>query len=218
MALDLPQIGFVAGTAVASGLRIYGTVAGLGFLHRIGALQLPGPLEVLAQTPVLVLATVLYVIEFIADKVPIVDTVWDAVHTFIRVPAAAVLGFAVLNDVAEPWRTIAALLSGTIALSTHGLKAGTRLALNTSPEPFTLQLPNLWHLATDLKGTLGDGSSSLDLVQAVHPTAAVAGTPRRVALQVLAVMKATGKSLAELAAGRRGRSVGRLTSDRGQRH
>ena len=137
MALDLPQIGFVAGTAVASGLRIYGTVAGLGFLHRIGALQLPGPLEVLAQTPVLVLATVLYVIEFIADKVPIVDTVWDAVHTFIRVPAAAVLGFAVLNDVAEPWRTIAALLSGTIALSTHGLKAGTRLALNTSPEPFT---------------------------------------------------------------------------------
>jgi hypothetical protein len=137
MALDLSQIGFVAGTAVASGLRLYGTVAGLGFLHRIGALQLPGPLEVLAQTPVLVLATVLYVVEFIADKVPIVDTVWDAVHTFIRVPAAAVLGFAVLNDVAEPWRAVAALLSGTIALSTHGLKAGTRLALNTSPEPFT---------------------------------------------------------------------------------
>jgi len=137
MTLDLSQIGFVAGTAVASGLRLYGTVAGLGFLHRIGALQLPGPLEVLAQTPVLVLATVLYVVEFIADKVPIVDTVWDAVHTFIRVPAAAVLGFAVLNDVAEPWRAVAALLSGTIALSTHGLKAGTRLALNTSPEPFT---------------------------------------------------------------------------------
>jgi hypothetical protein len=137
MAPDLSQIGFVAGTAVASGLRLYGTVAGLGFLHRIGALELPGPLEVLAQTPVLVLATVLYVVEFIADKVPIVDTVWDAVHTFIRVPAAAVLGFAVLNDVAEPWRTIAALLSGTIALSTHGLKAGTRLALNTSPEPLT---------------------------------------------------------------------------------
>jgi Domain of unknown function (DUF4126) len=137
MPLDLPQIGLVAGTAVASGLRLYGTVAGLGFLHRIGALQLPGRLAVLAETPVLVLATVLYVVEFVADKVPIVDTVWDAVHTFIRVPAAAVLGFAVLNDVAEPWRTIAALLSGTIALSAHGLKAGTRLALNASPEPFT---------------------------------------------------------------------------------
>lgn len=137
MPLDLPQIGLFAGTAVASGLRLYGTVAGLGFLHRIGALQLPGPLGVLAETPVLVLATVLYVVEFVADKIPIVDTVWDAVHTFIRVPAAAVLGFAVLNDVAEPWRTIAALFSGTVALSAHGLKAGTRLALNTSPEPFT---------------------------------------------------------------------------------
>lgn len=137
MPLDLPQIGLVAGTAVASGLRLYGTVAGLGFLHRIGALQLPGRLEVLAQTPVLVLATALYVVEFVADKVPIVDTVWDAVHTFIRVPAAAVLGFAVLNDVAEPWRTVAALLSGTVALSAHGLKAGTRLTLNASPEPFT---------------------------------------------------------------------------------
>lgn len=137
MPLELPQIGLVAGTAVASGLRLYGTVAGLGFLHRIGALQLPGRLEVLAQTPVLVLATALYVVEFVADKVPIVDTVWDAVHTFIRVPAAAVLGFAVLNDVAEPWRTVAALLSGTVALSAHGLKAGARLTLNASPEPFT---------------------------------------------------------------------------------
>lgn len=127
----------VAGTSVASGLRVYGTVAGLGFLHRIGALHLPGRLEVLAQTPVLVLATFLYVVEFVADKVPVVDTAWDAVHTFVRVPAAAVLGFAVLNDVAEPWRTVAALLSGTIALSTHGLKAGTRVALNASPEPFT---------------------------------------------------------------------------------
>lgn len=137
MPIDLPQIGLVAGTSVASGLRVYGTVAGLGFLHRIGALHLPGRLEVLAQTPVLVLATFLYVVEFVADKVPVVDTIWDAVHTFIRVPAAAVLGFAVLNDVAEPWRTVAALLAGTIALSTHGLKAGTRVALNASPEPFT---------------------------------------------------------------------------------
>jgi hypothetical protein len=66
-----------------------------------------------------------------------VDTIWDAVHTFLRVPAAAILGFAALSDVAEPWRTGAALLCGTIALSAHGLKAGTRLALNASPEPLT---------------------------------------------------------------------------------
>lgn len=100
-------------------------------------MRLPGRLEVLAQTPILVLATALFLIEFLADKIPLVDTVWDTVHTFIKIPAAAVLGFAVLHDVAEPWRTGAALLCGSIAFSAHGLKAGTRLALNTSPEPVT---------------------------------------------------------------------------------
>lgn len=91
----------------------------------------------LAQTPILVLACALFLVEFLADKIPAVDSVWDAIHTFIRIPAAGVLGFAALSDVAEPWRMAAALLCGTIALSTHGLKASTRLALNTSPEPFT---------------------------------------------------------------------------------
>lgn len=134
---DLSQLGLAAGASVASGLRLYGTVAALGLLHRFGALRLPDHLQVLAQTPILVLATALFVVEFLADKIPVVDTVWDAVHTFIRVPAAAVLGFGLLQDVAEPWRTGAALLCGTIALSAHGLKAGTRLALNASPEPFT---------------------------------------------------------------------------------
>ena len=75
--------------------------------------------------------------EFVADKVPAFDTVWDAVHTFVRIPAAAVLAFAMLGDVAEPWRSAAALLGGTVALSAHGLKAGTRLAANASPEPFS---------------------------------------------------------------------------------
>jgi hypothetical protein len=103
----------------------------------VGVLHLPGRLEVLAQTPILILACVLFLVEFLADKIPAVDSVWDAIHTFIRIPAAGVLGFAALSDVAEPWRMAAALLCGTIALSTHGLKAGTRLALNTSPEPFT---------------------------------------------------------------------------------
>jgi hypothetical protein len=137
MLSDLSQVGLGAGASVASGLRLYGTVAALGFLHRMGALSLPGPLQVLAQTPILVLATALFVVEFLADKIPVVDTVWDAVHTFIRVPAAAVLGFGLFADVAEPWRAGAALLCGSIAFAAHGLKAGTRLALNASPEPFT---------------------------------------------------------------------------------
>lgn len=91
----------------------------------------------LSEVPIIVLASALYLIEFVADKVPAVDSVWDAVHTFIRPPAAAVLGFAAFGGVAEPWRIAAALLCGTLALSSHGIKASTRLAINTSPEPFT---------------------------------------------------------------------------------
>jgi hypothetical protein len=133
----LAQIGLAAGAALTSGFRLYGTVAALGLFHRLGVLHLPPSADVLARTPILVLSTVLFVVEFLADKIPVVDTIWDAVHTFVRVPAAALLGFAALGDVAEPWRTGAALLCGTIALSAHGLKAGTRLALNASPEPLT---------------------------------------------------------------------------------
>lgn len=131
----LGQLGLAAGAAVASGLRLYATVAVLGFLHRIGALTLPSGLEVLAQTPIIVLAAFLYLVEFVADKIPVIDTVWDAVHTFVRIPAAALLGFAVLTNLREPWRVIAALLCGTFALSAHGLKASSRVAINTSPEP-----------------------------------------------------------------------------------
>jgi Domain of unknown function (DUF4126) len=133
----LAQLGLAAGAALTSGFRLYGTVTALGVFHRLGVLHLPPSAEVLARTPILILSTALFVVEFLADKIPVVDTIWDAVHTFVRVPAAALLGFAALSDVSEPWRTGAALLCGTIALSAHGLKAGTRLALNASPEPLT---------------------------------------------------------------------------------
>jgi hypothetical protein len=133
----LPQIGLAAGAATASGLRLYGTVAALGLLHRLGALQLPHGLEVLSELPIVILASALYVIEFVADKIPAIDTAWDAIHTFIRAPAAAVLGFAAFSNVSASWRIAAALLCGTIALSSHGIKASTRLAINASPEPFS---------------------------------------------------------------------------------
>ena len=131
----LARIGLAAGASVASGIRLYATVAALGFLHRLEVLRLPAGLEVLGQVPIIVLAASLYLIEFIADKVPAVDSVWDAIHTFIRAPAAAVLGFAAFGNVEEPWRIGAALLCGTLALSSHGIKASSRLAINTSPEP-----------------------------------------------------------------------------------
>jgi hypothetical protein len=131
----LAQIGLAAGASVASGIRLYATVAALGLLHRLDVLRLPTGLEVLSQLPIIILAAALYLIEFVADKVPAVDSVWDAIHTFIRAPAAAVLGFAAFGNVAEPWRIGAALLCGTLALSSHGIKASSRLAINTSPEP-----------------------------------------------------------------------------------
>jgi len=127
----------MAGAAAASGLRLYATVAILGLLHRMEVLRLPSGIEALAATPIIVLACALYLVEFVADKVPAFDSIWDAVHTFIRIPAAGLLAFAAFSDVAEPWRTGAALLCGTIAFSSHAIKASSRLAINTSPEPFT---------------------------------------------------------------------------------
>jgi hypothetical protein len=134
---QLGTLGLAAGVSVASGIRVYATIAVLGLLDRLDVLALPPALEPLSHPAIIAIATALYVAEFVADKVPAFDSVWDAIHTFVRVPAAAVLAFAMLGDVAEPWRSAAALLGGTVALSAHGLKAGTRLAANTSPEPFS---------------------------------------------------------------------------------
>jgi len=133
----LARLGLAAGAAAGSGLRVYGTIAALGWLQRFGVLELPGQLEVLGELPVALLASALYVAEFVADKVPAFDSVWDAVHTFVRVPAAALLAFAALGGAPEAWRASAALLAGGVALSVHGMKSGARLAVNASPEPFS---------------------------------------------------------------------------------
>jgi hypothetical protein len=133
----LADLGLAAGAAAGSGLRVYGTVAALGWLQRFGVLDLPGSLEVLGELPVVGIASALYVAEFAADKVPAFDSLWDAIHTFVRVPAAALLAFAALGGAPEVWRASAALLAGGVALSVHGLKAGARLAVNASPEPFS---------------------------------------------------------------------------------
>ena len=130
-------IGLLLGAAVASGLRLYATVAVLGFLGRSGVIALPGELSVLASPWVILVAASLYLVEFLADKVPIIDSVWDLVHTFIRVPAAALLAWAGASSLREEWRIVAALVCGGVALSAHGLKASTRAVINTSPEPVT---------------------------------------------------------------------------------
>ena len=131
----LETLGFALGTSFASGLNVYATVAAAGIMQRLGLVQLPDTLQVLAHPIVLGLAGTLFIIEFIADKIPYVDSAWDAVHTFIRPPAAAVLSYSAFGNVPEEWKLGAALLAGGVALTSHGAKASTRAAANTSPEP-----------------------------------------------------------------------------------
>lgn len=133
-------LGTLMGLAFTSGIRLYSTVFVVGLGIRLGFLHLPealSHLQVLATTPVLVIAGVVYSAEFVADKIPWFDSVWDAVHTFIRPLGAAILAVGALGEVEPGWKVGAFLLSGTIALTSHTAKAGTRVAANHSPEPFT---------------------------------------------------------------------------------
>jgi hypothetical protein len=133
----LETLGWTLGTSFASGLNLYATVAAAGLLQHFGIVQLPSSLQLLAQPIVWGVALALFVVEFIADKIPVVDSAWDAVHTFIRPPAAALLAYGAFADVPEGWKLGAALLAGGVAFTSHGAKATTRAAANTSPEPFS---------------------------------------------------------------------------------
>ncbi len=133
----LETLGFALGTSFASGLNLYATVAAAGLFQRFGIVTLPEPLQILANPVVLGVALTLFVVEFIADKIPYVDSAWDALHTFIRPPAAALLSYSAFagGGVPEEWKLAAALLAGSVALTSHGAKASTRAAANASPEP-----------------------------------------------------------------------------------
>ncbi len=134
--MNLIQIlGLAAGSAWTSGINLYATVAVLGLLEHYKLVRLPGELHHLDNWLIIGVAAGLYCVEFFADKVPYVDTVWDAVHTFIRVPAGAALAFAATTDLDPAVHVLALLLGGGIALSSHGTKATVRAAANVSPEP-----------------------------------------------------------------------------------
>ena len=133
----LETLSLALGAGFSSGLNLYATVATLGLLERFGVIHLPVGLQALARPWVIALALVLYLIEFFADKIPYVDTIWDSVHTFIRPPAAALLAYAAVGGAGAEWRWGAALLAGGVALTSHGAKASARAAVNTSPEPFS---------------------------------------------------------------------------------
>lgn len=131
----ISTIAIAMGASWVSGINLYASVATLGLLARFADLQLPGELQVLTSWWVIGVAIVLYVIEFVADKVPYVDSTWDVIHTFIRVPAGAVLAAGAFGDFDKGIQMIALLLGGGLALSSHGAKAATRAMLNASPEP-----------------------------------------------------------------------------------
>src|SRR5690348_18420152 len=130
-------LGVALGAGFSSALNLYATVATLGLLERFGIIHLPPSLQGLSHPVILILAVVPYVVEFFADKIPYVDTVWDAIHTCIRPPAAALLAYSAASSAPAEWRWGAALLAGGVALTSHGTKASARAAVNTSPEPLS---------------------------------------------------------------------------------
>ena len=137
MVNPLQTLGLALGAGFSSGLNLYATISTLGLLQRYGIIHLPASLQVLSHPWVLGTALALYAIEFLADKIPYVDTIWDAVHTLIRPPAAALLAYSATLAAPPEWRWGAALLAGGIALTAHGTKASARAAVNASPEPLS---------------------------------------------------------------------------------
>ncbi len=123
------------GSAWTSGINLYATVTVLGLLQKFGATKLPGGLDVLDNWWIIGIAGGLYLIEFFADKIPYVDSIWDVVHTFIRVPAGAIVAYAATDQMDPSIYIPAALIGGGLALGSHGTKAALRMGANLSPEP-----------------------------------------------------------------------------------
>ena len=138
MNLDLTHLAALAAAlGWASGMRLYAVVFITGAAGWMGWVTLPGGLSLLQHPVVLGASFLMLVVEFVADKVPGLDTVWDAVHTFIRIPAGAALAAGVFGGDSATWALVAALAGGTLAATAHTAKATTRAAANTSPEPFS---------------------------------------------------------------------------------
>ncbi len=131
----IQNLALAGGLSWASGLRLYLTVFAVGLLAKFGYVHLPASLDILSNPIVLSVAGVLCVIEFLADKIPYVDSAWDSIQTFIRIPAGALLAMGAINTSDPMIATIAALLGGSLTGMTHATKAGSRALINTSPEP-----------------------------------------------------------------------------------
>jgi hypothetical protein len=137
--VDLTQlIALAAVLGFASGIRLYAVLLIVGLVGYAGWIDLPSGLGILQHPFVLIASGVMFLVEFVADKIPGVDTVWDGIQTFFRIPAGAALAAGVFGGLdSATWTTVAAILGGSLAATSHFTKAGTRAAANTSPEPFS---------------------------------------------------------------------------------
>jgi Domain of unknown function (DUF4126) len=139
----LAFLGRTLGFSFAAGINLYATVALIGLASRFGWVKLPAEYAMFDNDWVIGAAVTLYVVEFFADKIPWVDTLWDAVHTFIRPVGGAVVAVAGLGDASPAMQGMVALLGGAVATGSHATKAGTRVVANSSPEPFSNSILSL---------------------------------------------------------------------------
>lgn len=142
------------GTAWTSGINLYATVSVLGLLQKFGAAKLPGGLDVLDNWWIIGFAAGLYLVEFLADKIPYVDSVWDVVHTFIRIPAGVIVAYAATSNLDSSIYIPAALVGGGLAFSSHGAKSALRVGANFSPEPVSNWILSLVEDIVAFAGTL----------------------------------------------------------------
>ena len=184
-------LGRTLGLSFAAGINLYATVAIIGLANRFGWVDLPSQYRVFDNNWIIGLAVFLYLVEFVADKIPWVDSVWDAIHTVIRPLGGALIAVASIGQAQPVFQGMAALAGALVATSTHAAKAGTRVVANTSPEPFSN-----WALSLAEDGFV----ITLGLLALSHPFAAV-----MVVLAALAVIVFTIRWLV-----RRFRSLSRV--------
>ena len=159
----LVTLGRTLGFSFAAGVNLYATVAILGLAQRFGWVQLPDQFRVFDNDVVIGAALVLYLVEFVADKIPWLDSLWDAVHTLIRPVGGALIAVAAMGHASPTMQGLVALLGGSLAAGSHFTKAGTRAAANTSPEPFSN-----WILSLSEDGFV----IALGVLALTHPIAA----------------------------------------------
>ncbi len=171
-------VAIISGASFAAGLNVYATVATLGLLGRFGALPLPPSLHLLESWYVIAICLVLFVVEFFADKIPAFDLVWNALHTFVRIPVAALLAYGATAHLSPQAQIASAVVGGVIALAAHGGKMAVRAAVTPSPEPLS-----------NIGLSLGEDAAAVGLTwfATAHPYIAAAIVAVLLIITVLAV-------------------------------